>query len=66
MQETAKPTVASRIACRFHSFVVLVEKLCAFPLGQIPENHLRVAGILVTDRLGGHTFKATLRTPHAG
>src|SRR5438876_12182247 len=66
MQETAEPTVASRIARRFHGFVVLAEKLGTFPLGQIPENHLRVAGILVTDRRGGHAAKPTLRALDAG
>ena len=65
MQETPKPTVASRIARRFHGFVVLAEKLGTFALGQIPENHLRIAGILVTDGLGGHAAKPTLQAPDA-
>ena len=54
MQETPEPAVAGGIARHFHGFVVLAEKLGTFPLGQVPENHLRIAWILVTDRLDGH------------
>src|SRR5215472_6972977 len=66
MQEAPEPTVTGGIARRFHGFVVLEEKLGTFPLGQVPENDLRIARILVTDRLDRHAAKRTLRAPGAG
>jgi hypothetical protein len=59
MQEPLKSSVAGRIVCTIYSVVVLVEKLGAFWLAQVPEDDLRIIGILNLDGPDRHAINAT-------
>jgi hypothetical protein len=48
-----------------HSLVKLAQELCAFALGQVPENDLGIIWIPGVDRLSGHdpSLRPGHRTP---
>jgi hypothetical protein len=57
MQEALQLPVSRWIMRSVHGLVVLVEKLRALPLRQVPENDLRVVRVLSLDQLSGHEAK---------
>ena len=52
MQEAAQLFVSGRVVSSVHGRVILAEGFRPLPLGKIPQDHHRIAGIL--NRLRGH------------
>lgn len=56
-----EPFVSGRIAGTLDRLAILPEEFGTFPLGKLPEDHLRIARILIMDRLCGHVIEFTPR-----
>jgi len=62
MQHLPESFISGRVTGGYRSLLILAQELGTFLLRQTPEDHLRIAGILLIDRLGGHAAESTPAT----
>ena len=62
MQHLPEPFISGRVAGGLHRLLILAQELGTLTLRKTPEDHLRIARILLIDRLGGHAAESTPAT----
>jgi hypothetical protein len=62
MQHLLEPLIPGRVTRRHRRLLILAQELAAFLLSKTPEDHLRIARILLIHRLSGHAGESTPAT----
>ncbi len=58
MQHLPEPFISTGVAGGIHSLLILAQELGTFLLRKTPEDHLRIARIVLIHRLGGHAAES--------